>query len=140
MTRPIVFIDASSPPIRRVTLACAAGAAVGVVIWWAMSSATAEHAPNAQVAKPQWAGSSSPFATVSAGATTPVASVTEPAAAVTPTPTPAAPLAAPVSVPLAAPSAETLDVPGIQIAPTSVPTGLAGARGGPDAPDTEAEN
>jgi hypothetical protein len=132
MTRPTVFIDASSPLKRRLTLACAAGAAVGVVIWWAMSSATAEHAPSAQPAKAQWAGSASPFAAVSAGATTPVSSGTEPAAAVTPMPTPAAPLAKPAP--------ETLGAPGIQVAPTSPPTGLAGARGGPDAPDTEAEN
>lgn len=132
MTRPTVFIDASSPSKRRFTLACAAGAAVGVVIWWAMSSATAEHAPNAQAAKAQWAGSASPFATVSAGTTTPVSSATEPAAVVTPTPTPAAPLAAP--------AAEARDVPALEIAPMSAPRGLAGARGGPDAPDTEAEN
>jgi hypothetical protein len=136
MTRPAVFIDASSPLKRRLTLAGAAGGAVAVVIWWAMTLATAEHAPSVQPAKAQWAGSASPFAAVSVGATTPVVPATEHAAAVTPTPPPAA---APAAAP-AAPPAATFGALGLHATPMSAPTGLAGARGGPETPDTEAEN
>lgn len=125
MPRPVVFIDASSrwPLNRRLTLAGAAVGAMAVVIWWAMTPATAEHTLLAQPAKAQWAGSASPFAPVSADATPPASSATAPAVVVTPPP--------PVA---------TLGAHGVHVTPMTAPAGMAAAPAEPEAQDTEAEN
>lgn len=133
MTRSKIHFDPAVrwPTTRWLLPACAALGLAGVAVWWAVPAAEAG-APPARPPGAHWAGSTSPFAPLAAGA-----GVTEPpgsaaATAMATAPLPATPIAG-VPIPAAAD-------PGVPIAPARSAAGSAAPPADVQAEDTEAEN